>query len=88
MVCDYHVQFYEKMFSYSTEYLGQFFFKLGYSISYKVRLHSKYVGLLERSWKKCERESYTLCVFVEKLRMNSKSKSFLFKEFGCSFIIS
>ena len=82
MVCDCHVQFYEEMFSYSTEYLGQFFFKLGYSISYKVRLHSKYVGLLERSWKKCERESYTFFIFVEKFCMNSKSESFLSKVLG------
>lgn len=29
------VQFYEKIRSYSTEYLSQFFFKFGYSISYK-----------------------------------------------------
>ena len=40
--------FFDKIYN---EYLGQFFFKFGYSISYKVRLHSKYVGLLERSWK-------------------------------------
>jgi hypothetical protein len=35
MTGDCHVRFHEKICSYSTEYLGQFFFKFGYSISYK-----------------------------------------------------
>lgn len=78
MVGDYYLQFYEEMCSYSTEYLGQFFFKFGYSVSYKVRLHSEYVGLLKKSWKECAQEKYTYFVFCRYYSLENNKLRLLF----------
>jgi hypothetical protein len=86
MTGDCRVQFYEKMGSYSTEYLGQFFFKFGYSISYKVRLHSEHVGLLERSWKECVRERCTL-LFLSKNSVEIVVRNYFVISIWSSFTI-